>query len=150
MDIITILKRKAAATNKLADFSKASTGLYWDNFKRAVKVYFIQYDVKEISVNDFSKLIGLDKAYSKKMLAELNSDIFKKDVKKFEDRNYYKAMGLTLPEKAKVKIEKMPGMDYYILWVDCPTLENILYSHIKKSQTATEIVKCFAGWELLK
>jgi hypothetical protein len=75
---LNILKKKAQAVNRLENFNKATSGLYWENFKKAVKFYFAKTKTTEISFRDFSNLTGLGFEASKKMLIEINKDIFNK------------------------------------------------------------------------
>ena len=42
-------------------------------------------------------------------------------------QSYREYLGLTLPIFAKVKVEHMAGVNWYILWIDCTDDENILY-----------------------
>jgi hypothetical protein len=61
--------------------------------------------------------------------------------------SYYKILGLELPVQATVKIDQMPGLGFYIQWVDCATAENLLYTHLKNRSSAQKIVE-FHGWVL--
>ncbi len=59
-----------------------------------------------------------------------------------KDKSYREMFGLELPpEGTKVKIKWMAGVNYYILWPDCPDKENILYSHINKKDAESIVTK---------
>jgi hypothetical protein len=51
---------------------------FWNSCKRYIKIYFKQNDIAEISIPDFERLSGFSRENAKKMLIEINKDIFDK------------------------------------------------------------------------
>jgi len=49
---------------------------YWNLCKRYIKVYFKQNDIFEISLPNFEKLSGFNRDNAKKMLIDINKDLF--------------------------------------------------------------------------
>jgi len=70
------LNRCAKTINEASNDMQGSP--YWNNCKRYIKIYFRQNDIKEISIPDFSKLTGFNFDNSKKMLIEINKELFTK------------------------------------------------------------------------
>jgi hypothetical protein len=59
-----------------------------------------------------------------------------------EKQSYRESFGLSLPPSGtKVSMDWMAGMDFNIIWDDCPDGENVLYGWIKKRSDALIIIK---------
>lgn len=68
------LNKSARAINEATNDMQGTP--YWNNCKRYIKIYFKQNDIKEISFKDFAALSGFSLENSKKMLIELNKELF--------------------------------------------------------------------------
>jgi hypothetical protein len=69
--------RKSAASINASTNNMENTP-YWKTCKRYIKVYLKQNNIKEISVKDFSNMSGFNIYNSKKMLIDINKDVFNK------------------------------------------------------------------------
>ena len=64
--------------------------------------------------------------------------------------SYREKFGLSLPSAGThVKVKFMAGVNHYIVWVDCPDDENILFGWLKSKAEALKIVET-KGWVLCK
>lgn len=70
------LNKSARAINAASNDMQGSP--YWNDCKRYVKIYFKQNDIKEISFKGFAELTGFNLGNAKKMLIEINKEIFNK------------------------------------------------------------------------
>lgn len=68
------LNKSARAINEASNDMQGTP--YWNSCKRYIKIYFKQNDIKEISFKDFSELSGFNLENSKKMLIEMNKELF--------------------------------------------------------------------------
>lgn len=64
--------------------------------------------------------------------------------------SYREKFGLSLPGAgARVRLKRMPGVDYYIQWVDCNDGEDILYGW-EKSKEKLERIIVDNNWSLIE
>ena len=53
----------------------------------------------------------------------------------------------TAPPGTKVKLSHMPGMNWYLVWLDCPDEENILAGWQTKKEPLISLA-AIRGWEI--
>lgn len=70
-----------AAKNINGSFNDMQGTPYWKSTKRYIKAYLKQNDIKQISFIDFANLTGLNTENAKKMILEINTDLFNKTLK---------------------------------------------------------------------
>jgi hypothetical protein len=71
------LNKSARAINEATNDMQGTP--YWNSLKRYIKIYFKQNDIFEISIPNFENLTGFNRENSKKMLIEINKDLFNKN-----------------------------------------------------------------------
>lgn len=80
------------------------------------------------------------------MLAEGRIDLLKN--RKKEGRTYRECFGFENPPKGeKLKLKYAEGVNYYLLWVGCPDMENIIEAWFPSKSAALKYAKD-NGWEV--
>ena len=60
--------------------------------------------------------------------------------------SYRQSFGLDNPPKnSLVKIKFLEGLKYFVVWLDCPDLENVVEMNFTTKNKALEYAACF-GW----
>ncbi len=70
------LNKSARVINESSNNMQGSP--FWNKCKRYIKIYFKQNNITEITFLDFQKLSGFNMDNSKKMLLEINKEVFTK------------------------------------------------------------------------
>jgi hypothetical protein len=64
------------------------------------------------------------------------------DIEKYAKKSYRVMHGYSLPPVgAKVKIEYMAGLNWYMIWIDCPDEENLIFGWITQKKEVQRIAR---------